>query len=57
MSAEYVFDEGDRVYCTVNSKFGEVTTRVPGNGTIPWYFVTFDDGTEDRFTKEDLEKV
>jgi len=57
MTTEYVFDEYDRVYCSANNKYGEVTTRVPGNGTIPWYYVQFDDGTMDRFTKDDLEKV
>lgn len=54
---DYVFSEGDRVYCTLNNKYGEVISRVPGNGSIPWYFVKFDDGTEDRFTKDDLEQV
>lgn len=50
----YKFREGERVYCTANGKYGEVTICVPGNGTFPWYFVKFDDGTEDRFTDEDL---
>lgn len=54
---EYVFSVGDQVYCSANGKYGEVNSCVPGNGSIPWYFVTFDDGTEDRFTKEDLERV
>jgi len=50
---KYKFNPGDRV--TVDGKHGEVTTCVPGgNGSIPWYFVRFDDGTEDRFTAEQL---
>lgn len=47
--------EGNRVYCKNNGKYGEITTIVPGNGTFPWYFVLFEDGTEDRFVAEDLE--
>ena len=52
---DYAFNEGDYVYCRVTNQYGQVICRVPGNGLIPWYFVQFDDGTEDRFTKEDLQ--
>ena len=48
----YEFNVGDRV--SVNGKPGEITSMVPGNGTMPWYYVQFDDGTEDRFTAHDL---
>lgn len=34
---------------------GEVATCVPGNGSIPWYFVRWDNGVEDRHTADELE--
>ena len=50
-------DDGQRVYVADVSKFGEVQYSVPGNGTFRWYFVLFDDGTEDRFTLDQLEAI
>lgn len=38
-------DDGREGYC----KFS-----VPGNGTIRWYIVEFEDGSEDRFTEDQL---
>jgi hypothetical protein len=52
----YKFNPGDRVRSTSNwTKTGEVTDCVPGNGSYPWYFVRWDDGTEDRYTDDELE--
>jgi hypothetical protein len=47
----YKFKPGDRVL--VAGQAGEVMTCVPGSGE-PWYFVQFQDGTEDRFQARDL---
>jgi hypothetical protein len=53
----YVFEPRDRVRSTSNfMKTGEVTSTVPGDGVTPWYFVRWDDGTEDRYVAEDLER-
>lgn len=49
----YEFSVGQRVRS--GSKTGEINSMVPGNGSIPWYYVTWDDGTEDRHTAEELE--
>jgi|TARA_Y100000034_G_scaffold116048_1_gene153877 hypothetical protein len=45
-------DDGQRV--SVEGKEGNVSFSVPGNGSIRWYIVQFDDGTEDRFTLDQL---
>jgi hypothetical protein len=37
----YEFTPGQRV-CHRDGRVGEVVTCVPGNGTIPWYFVRWD---------------
>lgn len=47
-------DDGTRVWVESVGKSGTVKFSVPGNGTIRWYIVEFDDGSEDRFTLEDL---
>ena len=55
-TTEYAFHPGDRVRLVQNfNRTGEVVGCVPGNGTLPWYFVKFNDGTEDRFTADELE--
>lgn len=51
----YTFHPSQRVRGKYNGKSGEVTTCVPGNGSFPWYFVKWDDGTEDRYTESELE--
>ena len=52
----YKFNTGDRVRkCSEFAKTGTVTTTVPGNGSIAWYYVDFDDGSSDRFTEDELE--
>lgn len=51
---DYVFNIGDRV--TDGSRCGEVNMTVPGNG-IGWYYVTWDDGSEDRYTADQLTRV
>ena len=49
-------ESGQRVRHTSEfTKTGEITTIVPGNGTFPWYFVLWDDGSADRYTEEELE--
>ena len=50
---DYVFAIGDRV--TDGLLTGTVTMTVPGNG-IGWYYVTWDDGSEDRYTADSLSK-
>lgn len=50
-------ENGTRVYVSSVGKSGTVKFSVPGNGTFPWYIVEFDDGTEDRFVIEDLERA
>lgn len=49
----YVFEVGQRV--RIGLKVGEITGMVPGNGLMEWYYVTWDDGTSDRYTRYDLE--
>lgn len=52
----YRFTEGDRVRKVDEfTKTGTVSTTVPGNGSLPWYYVDFDDGSSDRFTEDELE--
>ena len=51
---EYQFSLWDQV--RVNGRSGEIVFRVPGDGQIPWYFVRFEDGTEDRFQADQLER-
>lgn len=46
-------NDGTRV--TVNGRLGIMKFSVPGNGTFRWYIVEFDDGSEDRFTLDELE--
>lgn len=54
----YEYEVGDRVFVIPNGRYAEVTSRVPGNGTLPWYFVQYDDDrTEDRFTGRDLRRA
>ena len=53
---DYEFNEFDRVRSTEDfMRTGEVTVRVPGNGTFPWYFVRWDDGGSGRYTEGELE--
>jgi hypothetical protein len=52
----YIFHEGQRVRSKDYwNKTGEITCMVPGDGRTPWYFVLWDDGSEDRYTAEELE--
>jgi hypothetical protein len=56
--ATYEFSVGQRVRSVRDwTKVGEINSMVPGNGSIPWYYVTWEDGTEDRYTAEELETV
>ena len=49
-------EPGQRVRHTSEfTKTGEITTIVPGNGTFHWYFVLWDNGSEDRYVAEELE--
>jgi hypothetical protein len=50
---------GDRVRLTYEfNKTGEITSIVPGNGKPgeEWYFINFDDGSEDRCQIQDIER-
>lgn len=51
---EYIFSVGSRV--TDGSRIGEVTSMVPGNGRpeSEWYYVRWDDGSEDRYMRDQL---
>ncbi len=52
----YKFDPGDRVRLSSDwRKTGVVETTVPGNGSIEWYYVRWDDGGYDRHTRDELE--
>lgn len=51
----YAFHDGQRVCLAGAFKLGEVTGMVPGDGKTPWYFVRWDDGSEDRYTADELE--
>ena len=56
-SVSYEFEVGERV--RLRDKFtqvGEITSTVPGDGKTPWYFVRWDNGLEDRYVAEDLER-
>lgn len=48
----YDYKPGDRVNTPDGP--GEVTTCVPGNGSIAWYFVQLDSGREERYTSDQL---
>jgi len=52
----YRFVPGQRVYVTGHGE-GKIVTCLPGNGSIAWYFIQFDDGTEDRFTDREIHSV
>jgi hypothetical protein len=56
MTITYVFSPGQRVYIAGEGLYGEVTSCVPGNGSIPWYWVRTDDGEMDRYTAEQLQE-
>jgi len=49
----YKFQIGDKVFA--DGRPAEVISCVPGNGLLEWYFVRFEDGTEDRFTAQQLQ--
>lgn len=51
----YRFHEGQRVRYTYALRYGVVETCVPGNGSIEWYYVRWNDGTIDRYTWDQLE--
>lgn len=55
MVIDYIFAPGDRVYIPCENQYGEIYSRVPGNGSEPWYFVRLEDSTEDRYTSDQLE--
>lgn len=51
----YVFSVGNRVRLAACwHQVGTVESMVPGNGSIEWYYVSWDDGTSDRYTREEL---
>jgi len=54
---DYIFSVGQRV--KYGNHFGEVTSCVPGNGRpeSEWYFVAWDDGTSDRYMRDQLESA
>lgn len=52
----YKFQEGDRVRLVADfQKVGEVEICVPGDGITEWYFVRWDDGSTDRYMRDELE--
>lgn len=44
---EYAFTVGQRVGNWFGDKTGTVTGMVPGNISTPWYYVQWDNGTEE----------
>lgn len=53
----YVFAPGDRVRRVNSFMAGIIELCVPGNGSIEWYYVMWDDGSQDRYTRDELEKI
>lgn len=53
-SVNYEFSDGERVE-HLDGRQGTVSSCVPGNG-IGWYFVDWDDGTQDRHTADELRR-
>jgi hypothetical protein len=43
----YEYKVGDRVIA--DGMEGEVVLVVPGNGRLSWYYVRFDDGSENKY--------
>ena len=52
---KYKFNVGDKVRYVGLYITGEITSTVPGNGSIEWYFVTWADGTTGRYTRDELD--
>lgn len=57
MAVAYAFQNGEKVYVKSEGMDGEITSMVPGNGSIPWYYVRLENGQMDRYTADDLESV
>lgn len=63
----YVFIIGDRVRLSAGHEHlrqcrdwqndGVVTSMVPGNGSIEWYYVEWNDGTGDLYTRDQLTRI
>ena len=56
MKQAYKFSVGDKVN-VVGCGCGEITGMAIGAGSFPWYSVRFENGVEDRFTDDGIEKV
>lgn len=55
MKIDYKFRPGQRVASAYDiTKTGDVTTCVPRDGSIPLYFVKWEDGTEGFYMAEEL---
>ncbi len=57
MAVAYQFANGERVFVKSENMDGEITSMVPGNGSIEWYYVRLENGQMDRYTRDDLESV
>lgn len=54
----YKFDIGQTVALHYGTASGIVESMVPGNGSIPWYYVRWDwDGSVTRHTEDELVAV
>lgn len=54
---DYKFSVGQRVCYEYGLRFGEIESMVPGNGSIEWYYVAWDDGEVSRHTRDELQAV
>lgn len=53
----YQFQVGQRVTHRYEGWVGEVTSVVPGNGSLAWYYVQWDHGSEDSYMAHELEAL
>jgi hypothetical protein len=52
----YEFSVGDAVEDR-SGRTGTIDSMVPGDGITPWYYVSWDDGTQDRHTGDELKSA
>lgn len=53
----YEFNVGQTVVLNYGTMSGTVQSMVPGNGSIPWYYVEWSDGSVTRHTADELVAV
>jgi len=56
----YKLHVGQRVRHNITGTQGTVDSMVPGNGTIEWYYVEWDNSTTDsneRYTSDEIQAI